>query len=259
MIRKIIFLILYIFYGINRIFRKPREVAVLMYHSIGNSDWFFAVTPREFEKQIDYLARNKTPVTLGAILDFINGKRDLPPDAVAVTFDDGYRDFLLNAMPILQKHQIPVTLFVSGGEVIRSELGSELELLSRDDIVRASRVMRIEVGSHAITHKKLSFISNEDARFEIINSRENIKAWTGIVPRFFAYPKGSYSDETKKIVRDAGYEGAVTAYQYLVKRACGPYEIPRIQVDSSLGFFEFKVRLTKVADWYSWLRRLLYI
>ncbi len=71
--------------------------------------------PRDlFEQQIVHLRQHYTPLTLTEAVDRLRA-RDLPPRAVSLTFDDGYRDNFEVAFPILKKYGIPATFFVATG------------------------------------------------------------------------------------------------------------------------------------------------
>jgi peptidoglycan/xylan/chitin deacetylase (PgdA/CDA1 family) len=90
-----------------------------MYHRVAVSrcdPWRLAVDPHRFDEQIAYLAKHRTPLSMG---DFVHHLADhtLPADAVAITFDDGYRDNLRNAAPILRRYHVPATVFLATGYV----------------------------------------------------------------------------------------------------------------------------------------------
>jgi peptidoglycan/xylan/chitin deacetylase (PgdA/CDA1 family) len=96
--------------------RRPRPV-ILMYHRVAvvqHDPWGLAVHPERFEEQIAYLKRHRTPMSMDELVDRLRSKT-LPADAVAVTFDDGYRDNLVNAKPVLARHSVPATLFLATG------------------------------------------------------------------------------------------------------------------------------------------------
>ena len=92
--------------------RKPRP-AILMYHRICRATfdpWGLAVEQDRFAAQVEWLAGNRTvlPLTNFARL---HQERTLPRDAIALTFDDGYAS-VLNAIPSLQRHGLPATVFL---------------------------------------------------------------------------------------------------------------------------------------------------
>jgi len=104
---------------LRRLDAQPDLLRVLLYHrvddlrSLGSGDPnLISATPAAFEAQMNYLVRYYCPIEPRALLDAIQNGTPLPPRAVLVTFDDGYRDFQTYAWPILRHHQIPAVLFV---------------------------------------------------------------------------------------------------------------------------------------------------
>jgi len=92
---------------------------VLLYHrvvSLDNDPQLLAVSPQRFDEQMRRLADEFHPLSLGDLADCIR-KGDVPRNAVAVTFDDGYADNLTHALPILEAHRIPATIFVATGTI----------------------------------------------------------------------------------------------------------------------------------------------
>ena len=101
--------------------QHPGFLRVLTYHRIDEPTrrpWLdpalISATPKEFGKQMAYLASHCQMLTISDVLAALKSrnKKDLPPRAVLVTFDDGYRDFEEQAWPILRRYKIPATLFV---------------------------------------------------------------------------------------------------------------------------------------------------
>jgi len=80
-----------------------------------------SATPEEFAWQVAYLCRHFEPVSCRQIADALDGRSSLPPNAVAITFDDGYADFMDHALPILQRAKAPATVFVATDYVANRE------------------------------------------------------------------------------------------------------------------------------------------
>jgi peptidoglycan/xylan/chitin deacetylase (PgdA/CDA1 family) len=107
---------------------------VLLYHRVYDTDFdplLLSVSPDNFDAQMTYLRRRYAVLSLEELRRAL-GKGSLPRGAVAITFDDGYGDNLRNARPILDRHRIPATVFVttgytgSGREFWWDELGRTL-------------------------------------------------------------------------------------------------------------------------------------
>ncbi len=101
--------------------RDGRTLRVLVYHRVHDAKQFavqgdpslISATPDTFAAQVKLLAKFYTPIGIGDLATSLAGENPLPPRAVLVTFDDGYRDFLIHAWPILKAHGVPAVLFVS--------------------------------------------------------------------------------------------------------------------------------------------------
>lgn len=103
---------------LERLVRQPGPV-ILMYHSVAELDadpWDLAVTPENFHAQIEMLSRTRRVVDLAEIHDARPGRPGEKPPA-AITFDDGYRNVLTAAGPILSKFDCPATLFLTTGKI----------------------------------------------------------------------------------------------------------------------------------------------
>ncbi len=101
---------------------KPKPL-ILMYHRIADDPvdhWRLAVSPARFEQQLDVLRRTRHPLPL---TDFVRGLMagSLPPNAVALTFDDGYVDNLVAGKPRLAAADVPATVFLTTGFVDRPD------------------------------------------------------------------------------------------------------------------------------------------
>jgi peptidoglycan/xylan/chitin deacetylase (PgdA/CDA1 family) len=226
---------------------EPR-MTVLFYHSISEGNDFFAVAPAMFEEQMQYLKKYYEVVPLSRAFLHAEGKR-VTKNSVALTFDDGYRDFVEQVQPVLERFQFPATLFVLSDAPDRGELGNEYPLMGAADVPKLNRAL-VDVGSHGLSHKKLSKLPIEEAKKEIEESRDAIRERYGTVPAYLAYPKGSCNAPVKEAVQNAGFLGAVSVIQCGVHKGDDPYALPRVQIDSTTTRRIFGAKLTIAADWY---------
>ena len=88
------------------------SIRVLMYHRFSATPEPRRLHAAAFREHLEYIRRHFTPVRLSTLVETCRAGGELPPRAVAVTVDDGYRDFVEVAYPLLREYQIPATLFV---------------------------------------------------------------------------------------------------------------------------------------------------
>lgn len=110
--------------GVNRLARDwtRRKLLGLCYHSIVSSDGLpgpeddrtrIAVTAEQFEEQLEEIARHWNPVSLSELRRIVQGESKLPDRAVCITFDDGFRNNATVALPLLQKFNMPASIFLT--------------------------------------------------------------------------------------------------------------------------------------------------
>lgn len=94
---------------------------ILMYHAIDDDSfdpWGLSVSPANFQAQMEWLAVGRTVLPLEEFAQR-HAKGQLPPDAVAVTFDDGYASVGETAVPLLERMRLPATIFIPADSVER--------------------------------------------------------------------------------------------------------------------------------------------
>lgn len=115
LLKKTFFLCLYVT-GLWRLIRlaNRRSLAILMYHGVTPSDagvWT-QVTTENFERQMAYIRRAYKPIALDEAVDLLS-RGALGERAVAVTFDDGFRNNMTEALPILKRYAVPATIYLT--------------------------------------------------------------------------------------------------------------------------------------------------
>ncbi|WP_079073616.1 polysaccharide deacetylase family protein [Streptomyces sp. Root1310] len=186
---------------------------VAMYHSVGDCSedpYRITVTPERLEKQLVWLRRRGLRgVSMAELL--AARARGEGRDLVGLTFDDGYADFLTEALPVLRRHRCTATLFVLpgrlGGDNAWDPLGPRKPLLTADGICRAASE-GVEIGSHGLTHVDLTKADELTLKTETVDSRAALTALLGTEPEGFCYPYGTIDRRAMDAVREAGYSYA---------------------------------------------------
>jgi peptidoglycan/xylan/chitin deacetylase (PgdA/CDA1 family) len=209
-----------------------RTLRVLMYHKVNDlPDNPVTVPTSLFDEQMAQLRELGYPVVgLDAVLAHYRRGDPLPPSATLITFDDGYRDVLERALPVLKRYGYPAVLFVPIGYLGESRpLPHEEHLAARGIVNRTLdwRELReldaegVRVECHGISHKPLTALELGEGAREIAHSKLRLEETLGREVEAFAYVKGSEADYRPvhlSLVRQAGYELGFTS----VSGANGP-------------------------------------
>ena len=221
--------------------RETTRARILTYHSIGYRRYEMNVTPEAFAAQMAWLASNQTVISLESAATGGEG--------VALTFDDGYRDNLINALPILEHYGFPATVFVvSGclGTTLPREKEPESGAVMSPDELREAAMRGLTIGGHTRSHARLATLTPERQMEEIAGCKADLEDILEAPIRTFAYPYGSaldYDGESVAAVRRAGFAFAFSNRYGPVHADDGPLAFRRIWIDSTdtLKSFEDKV------------------
>lgn len=214
---------------------------ILTYHSIGWRRYEMNVTPEAFAAQMAWLSKHQRVIPLEEAAAGEPG--------IAITFDDGYRDNLINALPILEHHHFPATLFVVScclGGTLPGEKEPDTGVLLTPDELREAAARGLSIGGHTRSHPRLSTLDRAAQVEEIAGGKVELETILGQLVTAFAYPYGSaldYTAESEEIAREAGFTSASSNRYGPVRSSDSPFALRRIWIDStdSLRTFEDKI------------------
>lgn len=209
-------------------FHRP---VVLAYHGVGladeDQDPRRLITPpgllRTHVKML--LERGYRFMNATELLDATGGGRP-PPLTAVLTFDDGWRNWITDALPVLEDLGVGATFYVCPGWWgARHPLveGTEGALMTESEAGDLSD-RGIDIGSHSMSHPDLRMLDDAALRQELFASKSAVEAVTGRSCRTFAYPYGLVDDRVKRAAHDAGYE---LAFAWLPGR-WDPLAAPRL-------------------------------
>lgn len=234
---------------------RPR---LLMYHMIsapraGARFNGLRVTPDRFARQLRWLHdQGWHSFTVSELVEL--GER-LPPRSFAITFDDGYADNLLHALPLLQRYRCKATLYLvverfdRDWSVMRKAHHNDGELqrepkLTDEQVETLLASGCVELGSHSLTHANFLRLDTDSARRELAASREALEARFGVPVTSFAWPFGLYRDEQVALAAQAGYSSAVTAHEGIESpQRWQPLQLKRIKIGGRDNWLAFRLRL----------------
>lgn len=204
-----------------------RTIPILMYHHVDNQSSWLYVKPEVFAGQMDYLVqKGYTSVTLPEITNSLITGSLLPPKPIAITFDDGYRDFHANAFSILRARNLKATIFLI------TQLMEGVDYLTWEQAREIAGSGMITIGDHTLDHRSMVKMTEAELRNEIINSRQIIES-NGLTTNVFAYPFGGVNNNAFKILAEAGFVAAVTASRGFTCAKL-PFGLSRIRIGNSV-------------------------
>ncbi len=207
-----------------RTLRRRHPVRVFTFHRVTDlcRDGL-TVAPAVFHRQVAYIRRHHTVVSLERALDALREGARLSRPLAVLAFDDGYRSVWQFARPILARDGVPACCFVCTGLVGTSQrlphddaspVRAHLELMGWDEL----QVLCDEgwtVGAHTVSHARLATCTGETLRREIVEPRAAILSKLGRGVVTMAYPYGGrddISDEGRSLVREAGYSACLSDF-----------------------------------------------
>ena len=231
------------------------RVPVLAYHKIDLPTPDVKIrgaytAPRKFERQIAYLKKKGFEFyTASELIRFYLERGEFPPRALAVTFDDGWKDNYTNAFPILKKYGAKATVFLvpavlgrTTDEITADGEGAR-EHLSENDVLEMSR-NGIEFASHSFSHKLFDRTPDAEIEYEVTESKRFIENLTQKTCSTFAYPAGFFTAFAKRAIEKAGYDAAFSTV-YGADEKLDVFELNRVEIlrRDSLPFrFGSKIR-----------------
>ncbi|TNF88711.1 MAG: polysaccharide deacetylase family protein [Gammaproteobacteria bacterium] len=228
------------------------EPRILCYHMVDDRERSaraprLAVSPARFEQQVRYLARNGWRfLTMSQLLESAP-----QPKTVALTFDDGYRDNLTQAAPILKRYGACATVYVIANRTDPLAGGGYADgtpfapLLSDRELKMLEETDVFEIGSHTMTHRNLAEADDASVARELNASRETLQTIIGTSIRGFAYPYGAFEERLMPMVQSAGYDYAVRGGAPTGDLDADRYRLGRIRISGKDNFLNFLMKIHK--------------
>ena len=266
-IAKSIFCALYKYSGILRAWeslsRRP-FLSVLLFHRVTDEipEDGLTVSTGRFRRMCWLFQRHFHVVSLSEIFRLHRSGEAFPRRTLAITFDDCYRDNL-DAARVLTDHGLPACFFIPTAYVGTNHVfdwdrdKKQLANLTWDNIRDMVR-MGHEIGSHTCTHPDMARIPMEQARRELVESKDTLERQLGRPPRWFAYPFGgkeNFRSELLPLLKEAGYEGCLSAHGGALYPGDPAPIVPREPVPAFPTILNLELHLRGGLNWLYGLKR----
>jgi len=253
---------LYLFHPLRRLRPQGTRIPILMYHSISDVDqpsrhpyYRTSTTVQIFEQQVRFLHQNRyRTVSVREAFRRVQTPASIEK-VVAITFDDGYRDFYTNAFPILTRYGYSATVFLPTAYIDAcSRRFNDLDCLTWGE-VRELRKAGVAFGSHTVTHPQLHDVSPAQLREEIAVSKQQIEQNLGEPAETFSYPYAfpeadrGFVRGLQEVLEESGYGEGVSTIVGRVSKSDNRFSMKRLPVNTHDDLRFFRAKLEGSYDW----------
>jgi peptidoglycan/xylan/chitin deacetylase (PgdA/CDA1 family) len=228
------------------------KIPILMYHQIdvppprGTALRGLVVAPSSFGWQMRMLRLlGYKGLSMRDLEPYVLGKKQ--GKVVGITFDDGYQNNLIHALPVLKSQGFTATCYgvssmVGGMNVWDAGKVAQKPLMTTQDWL-AWHQAGMDVGSHTQTHANLAELTEEAAMRQITQSKYELQQVIGDEVRHFCYPYGWFKPEHEEMVRAAGYVTATSTRRGRVQAGDSPFSLKRIMVARATNPLQFAAKV----------------
>ena len=214
-----------------------------------------------FETQLDYLARFGEFISLSDVVTLLQSGDAIDGRYFCVTFDDGFKNCLTNALPILLEQKISAAFFLATNYIDSDPQADRerlldffdhravlMEFLNWDDC-RTMADAGMEIGSHTLSHSRLANLDEAGVRRELSESKRLIEAELGRPCDHFCSPIGIPGRDfivkrDPALARETGYRSMLTTERGAMRAGGDPYHMKRDHVQANWGVHQLRYFLS---------------
>ena len=221
---------------------SSNKVPILMYHSIMDNDEQ-SVSIKSFKKQMHFMK------TMGYQTIKFDELKENNEKKFIITFDDAYENVFINAFPILRKLGFNAVCFIVTNKIgDYNDWDRHKKKFKKMKLMNCKQINKwlisgFNIGSHSIDHVDLTKLNKNDKINQIANSKKNLNSVFNTQIDTFAFPFGSYDDETRNIINEY-YDYAVTTKRSrFVKNKFNNKLLPRVPISKNDNFLKFFLKI----------------
>lgn len=236
-----------------------RRVVFLCYHGVTKRPTRSSADPKglhvnadRFAMHLDFVQRHYRVIPLREYIKAQHNGTALPDYSLVLTFDDGFRNFLTVAAPMLAERNLPATVFLitdkagdeRGGLPSTWTREDDQRYLSWEEARTLKAIQDIQFGSHTCSHALLLTLSVEDTDRELLHSYKDLVSNLTVETPTLSYPKGQYSTLLANEARKVGYACAVTTDHGSNEIGHDPFTLGRTLIGDGDDEASFAVRVS---------------
>jgi peptidoglycan/xylan/chitin deacetylase (PgdA/CDA1 family) len=231
------------------------SLPVLTFHALDDRASAISLSPPVFRRSLSRLKEGgyRAISLLDAIACLRQGQ-PFPPRSFVITFDDGYQSVYEEAFPVLQRHGMPATVFLTVGQRPAPAPTGRLPSLNGRSMlawpeIREMHRWGIDLGAHTLTHPDLTRLPLQRVEAEIRDSKATIEDELGAPVACFAYPYGRHDRGTRRVAR-RHFACACSDALGLVGADSDPHALERVDAYYLRTDRLFGVMLNRWFPWY---------
>lgn len=198
------------------------RIPILMYHSIShpikNAPFkCLHLPPKRFAFQMKLLKMlGYQGLSMEELTPYLIGEKQ--GKVVGITFDDGYRNNLTEALPILQKYGFTATCYMVSGQIGGYNQWDESKGIPKNPLMNLEELKQwlnagMKIGAHTHNHVSLTHVNDELAHTEILQSKNELERLLNIRVQDFCYPYGHFNKNHVQILKELGFKTSTAMYR----------------------------------------------
>jgi len=230
-----------------------RPIPILVYHQIaaappkGSPFRSLYIPPDSFARQMAWLEMlGYQGLSMTALHPYLVGEKT--GKVVGITFDDGYENTLVHALPPLLKHGFSSTCYAVSGLLGKTNVWDETVGIAQTPLMDARQIRQWteagqEIGSHTRRHTDLMQATDDECRAEMRLGKSELEPVTGMTVGHFCYPYGRYEPRHVAMADELGFATATTTQRSRCHAGMGLLQLPRVPVLRSTGLPVFWLKI----------------
>lgn len=227
-------------------------VPILMYHRIANISGDRNSLPEDkFEQQLQYLStHNYHTISPEDLYNYYVYHTKLPKNPILLTFDDGYQDNYLKALPLLKKYNMTAVVFPIYNWIGKTNewenFGKKLTTTMTIDELKSWANQGMDIQPHTANHPFLTQCTEKQLELELSDTKQQFEKLFQKPMNYICYPYGFFNQQVIDIAKKSQYKMAFAIFDHVPLWHINLFALPRIPIPSHQKMWEFKLKVSSI-------------